>query len=149
MSERRFSREATKPRLAEARPEDANLAGDEVVGLLDRLQEQAAEAGRLGGRVQDLEKALNAEREARRRVLDTLKRERRAAAAIKARAERIERDAEGYAEVVAELEELRESAAVLEQQVQITWAQLLEGERQLALERRPLWRRLLGRPPAD
>jgi chromosome segregation ATPase len=147
MSER-FSREAAKPRLAEARPEDVTPTGDEVAGLLDRLQQQAAEAGRLSGRVQDLEKALRAEREARRRVLDTLKRERRAAAAIKDRAERIERDAAGYAEVVAELEELRESAAVLEQQVQITWAQLLEGERQLALERRPLWRKLLGRRPA-
>jgi hypothetical protein len=148
MSER-FSREATKPRLAEARPEHVKPVGDEVADLLDRLEQQAAEAGRLGGRVRDLETALKAEREARRRVLDTLKRERRAAAAIKDRAERIERDAKGYAEVVAELEELRESSATLEQQVQITWAQLLEGERQLALERRPWWRKLLGRPPAD
>jgi hypothetical protein len=54
-----------------------------------------------------------------------LKRERKAAAAIAGRADRAE------------------------QQLQISWARLAEVERLLSSKQRPLWRRLLPRPPAS
>jgi hypothetical protein len=36
---------------------------------------------------------------------------------------------------------------LLEQQVEITWAQLAIAEQELLWARRPLWRKLLRRPP--
>jgi hypothetical protein len=94
----------------------------EASELLSRLERQAAEAGRLEGRVQTLERELQTERDARRRVTATLKRERGAAKTLHARAH------------------------LAEQQVQAMWAQIAEIERQLALKSRPLWQKLLGWP---
>jgi chromosome segregation ATPase len=113
--------------------------------LLERLERHAAESGRLEGRVESLENALRTEREARRRLAAILKRERKAAAALHARAEQAEAASAAQAE---ELSHLREATALAEQQVQAAWAQFADAEHRLAVKRRPLWRKLLRRPPA-
>ena len=104
--------------------------------LLERLERQAAESGRLEERVESLENALRVEREARRRLAATLKRERAAAEALHQRAEQAE-----------ELGRLREGMAMAEQQLQTAWTQCAEVEHQLAMKCRPLWRKVLRRPP--
>ena len=144
-TERRFTRETGKPHLAEAAAiEAAAEVESDTTELLTRLERQAAESGRLDGRVRTLEHALGAERAARRRLADTLKRERRAAETLSERAERAEA---AHAVVEAEAERLRLSVATSEQQLRQTWPRLLEAEHQLALRQRPLWRRLFRRPP--
>ena len=114
--------------------------------LLERLERQAAESGRLEGHVQTLESAVRRERDARRRLAETLKRERKAAETLHARAEQAEAASAAQA---AELERLREAVALAEQQLQAIWAQFTDTERRLALKQRPFWRRLLRRPPAE
>ena len=128
-------------RLAEA-PDAVELGS---AALLERLESQAAEAGRLEGRVDALESALRTERDARRRAIETLKRERKAAEAI---AERAEREAAAHASAAAEAERLRQVVSTSEQQLQIMWGRLVQAEQQLAVAERPLWRKLLRRPPA-
>ncbi len=133
MAGERFSREAGKPRLAEAPPADSAIDTEvEASELLTRLERQAAESGRLEGRTQTLEEALKAERDARRRLGETLKRERKAAKALHDRAEHD-----------------RAARAQSEQQLQMAWARLMQAEQELALRARPLWRKLLRRPPRD
>ncbi len=134
-SEPRFVRLAEAPEAVEVDP----------AGLLERLESQAVEAGRLAGRVDALESALRTERDARRRAIETLKRERKAAEAI---AERAEREAAGHASAAAEVERLRGVVATGEQQLQIMWSRATHAEHQLAFAERPLWRKLLRRPPA-
>jgi hypothetical protein len=146
MAGERFNREEGKPWLAEASP--ADLAVDtevEASELLTRLERQAAESGRLEGQTHRLERSLKAERDARRRLADTLKRERRAAKAIHLRAEH-DRAARATAE--QDLERVRQGFALSEQQLQMSWARLVQAEQELALRTRPLWRKLLRRPPA-
>jgi hypothetical protein len=120
--------------------------------LLERLERQAAESGRLEGRVNSLENALRTEREARRRLAATLKRERAAAVALHHRAEEAEARAEQAAAANAaqaeELGGLREAIALAEEQVQAAWSQAADAEHRLAIKSRPLWRKLLRRPPA-
>ena len=88
MAGERFSREAGKPRLAEAPPADSAVDTEvEASELLKRLEQHAAESGRLEGQAQKLERALEQERDGRRRLAATLKRERRAAKALHDRAE--------------------------------------------------------------
>ena len=141
----RFVREPDKPRLAEAPPPPAVAVVDsELSELLGRLEQQAAESGRLEGRVEALEGALRKERDARRRLAETLKRERRAAHALKERAERAE---EAHAAAAQEAEKLREAAAVTEQHLKLTWARVEDLEQNLAWKSRPVWRKLLRRPP--
>ena len=113
--------------------------------LLGRLERQAAESGRLVARVEALEEALQTERDARRRLAATLKRERKAAEALHARAQRAEAAEPAQAE---ELARLREAAAVTAQQTQLIWMQLSEAERQLDWKSRPFWRRMLRQPPS-
>jgi len=113
--------------------------------LLGRLERQAAESGRLLARVEALEEALQTERDARRRLAATLKRERKAAEALHARAQRAEAAEAAEAE---ELARLREAAAVTAQQTQLIWMQLSEAERQLDWKSRPFWRRMLRKPPS-
>jgi len=113
--------------------------------LLGRLERQAAESGRLLARVEALEEALQTERDARRRLAATLKRERKAAEGLHARAQRAEAAEAAQAE---ELERLREAAAVTAQQTQLIWMQLSEAERQLDWKSRPFWRRILRQPPS-
>ena len=113
--------------------------------LLGRLERQAAESGRLLARVEALEEALQTERDARRRLAATLKRERKAAEALHARAHRAEAAEAAQAE---ELARLREAAAVTAQQTQLIWMQLSEAERQLDWKSRPFWRRILRQPPS-
>lgn len=145
MAGERFNREAGKPWLAEAPPADPPAdSGLEMSELLTRLELQAAESGRLEGRVQTVERALKTERNARRRLADTLKRERSAAAAIH---ERGQRDAAALSSATEELERLRQVIADSDHQIQLSWARLMQVERELALRQRPLWRRLLRRPP--
>ena len=115
----------------------------EASELLERLERQAAESGRLEGRVESLEGALRREREARRRLADTLKRERAAAEALHARAEQAEA---ANAAQAAEIERLREAVTLAEQQLQAMLTQV--GDAQVAMEGRPRWRKLLLRPPA-
>ena len=114
--------------------------------LLERLERQAVESGRREERVESLENALRAEREARRRLAATLKRERAAAEALHQRAEQAEALSSAQAE---ELGRLREGMAMAEQQLQTAWAQCAGVEHQLALKCRPLWRKMLRRPPAN
>jgi hypothetical protein len=147
MAGERFNREGGKPRLAEAPP--ADLAVDteiEASEILTRLEQQAAESGRLEGQAQTLERALKAERDARRRRAETLKRERRAAKALHDRAAH-DRAARAAAE--EELERVRHGFSLSEQQLQTSWARLMRAERELALWARPLWRKLLRRPLDD
>jgi chromosome segregation ATPase len=147
MAGERFNREAGKPRLAEAPRADSALDTEvETSELLTRLERQAAESGRLEGQAETLERALKAERDARRRLAETLKRERRAAKALHDRAEH-DRAARATAE--EELERARHGFSVSEQQLQMSWARLMQAEEELARRDRPLWRRLLRRPPAS
>lgn len=138
----RFRRDPSLPRLAEA--PSAEAREDDLAGLLDRLEQQAAESGRLEGQVSALERALKSEREARRRLGKTLQRERAAAFAIHQRAER---DRAELASATEELERLREALAGVERQLQMSWAQLAQAEQQLAGSDRPRWRKLIGDPP--
>ncbi len=114
--------------------------------LLGRLERQAAESGRLEGRVQILEDALETERDARRRLAATLKRERKAAEALHVRAELAEASSATQAE---ELERLRQAVVLADQSAQVIRIQLAETQRELALSTRPAWRKLLRRPPAQ
>jgi len=116
----------------------------EASELLERLERQAAESGRLEGRVESLEGGLRREREARRRLADTLKRERMAAEALHVRAEQAEA---ANAAQAAEIERLREAVTLAEQQLQAMLTQV--GDAQVAMEARPRWRKLLLRPPAQ
>jgi chromosome segregation protein len=141
----RFSREGGKPWLAEApSPEGAEALEVDAGELLNRLETQAAENGRLEAKAQSLERAAGAERDARRRLADTLKRERKAAAALH---ERAEREREAHAAAVEELERVRQGAAVTELHVQQAWSRLAEAERRLARYERGFWQKLFRRPP--
>ena len=62
----------------------------ETTDLLGRLEAQAEENGRLAARAESFERVAGAERDARRRLSDTLKRERKAARALHERAEQAE-----------------------------------------------------------
>jgi hypothetical protein len=146
MASERFDREARHPRLAEVPlsdlPQDADAP--EASDLLTRLERQAAESGRLDGRVQTLERTLRSERDARRRLTDRLKQERRAAEALY---ERASRQAAEHADAAEELTRLRQAVAAAEEQMQMTWVRLSHAEQQLAWKQRPLWRKILRRPP--
>ena len=145
MAGERFSREASKPLLAEAPHTDSVVdTAVEASDLLTRLERQAAESGRLEGQTQTLERALTAEREARRRLAETLKRERRAAKALHDRAQRAETAHEGATE---ELERMRQVIAASEQEMRFTRARMIQVEQALALKERSVWRKLLRRPP--
>ena len=145
MAGERFNREAGTPRLAEAPPADSPVETElETSELLTRLERQAAESGRLDGRVQTLERALRTERDARRRLGETLQRERKAAAALHERAQHAQAAHESATE---ELERLRQVIAATEQQMQLMWTRVMQAEQQLALKERSLWRKLLRRPP--
>jgi hypothetical protein len=145
MAGERFNREAGEPWLTEAPPVDSAVDTEvEPSELLTRLERQAAESGRLEGHAQTLERALKAERDARRRLGETLKRERRAAKALHDRAEH---EGAARAATEAELERVRHAFTLCEQQMQISWAQLVQVEQELALRTRPLWRKLLRRAP--
>ena len=110
--------------------------------VLSRLEQHVAEAGRLHGRLDVVEETLERERTARRKLLQTLKSERRVAEALKSRAERAEEARDSATE---ELEETRKLAAAA--QHQLTWTRVADLETALAWEQRPLWRKLLRRPP--
>ena len=147
MAGERFSREAGKPRLAEAPSADSAVDTEvEASELLKRLEQHAAESGRLEGQAQKLERALEKERDGRRRLAATLKRERRAAKALHDRAEH-DRAARDAAE--EDLERVRQAFKACEQQLQVSWARLMQAEQELAQRTRPLWRKLLRRPPGD
>lgn len=133
-SEQRFRRESRTPSLAEAPSE-----------LLTRLESQAAESGRLSGCVQTLERELEEERAARRRVTEMIQRERRAARALH---ERAEQERATHSSAAEELERLQRAVAASEQQLQMTTARLRQAEQQLAVGERPFWRKLLRRPPS-
>jgi chromosome segregation ATPase len=140
----RFARESGGPRLAEApAPLDDAVAADPAQ-VLDRLEHYVEEAGRLRGRLDAIEEELERERKARRRLIDTLKLERRLARGLKERADRAE-DARDTA--VAELEQTRERATAAEQQLRLSWSRVAELESTLAWKQRPLWRKLLRRAP--
>jgi chromosome segregation ATPase len=128
-------------RLADA-PDAVELDTTDVVA---RLEAQAAENGRLEARAESFERVARAERDARRRLADRLRRERKSAEALAERAAQAEADSAAATE---EVERLRHAQGFLEQQVQLLWGQLSEAERQLAWKSRPLWRKFLRRPPA-
>jgi hypothetical protein len=147
MAGERFKREAGKPRLAEAQPADSAVDTEvEPSELLTRLERHAAESSRLEDQAQTLERAFEAEREARRRLAATLKRERRAAKALHDRAEQ---DRAGRAVAEEDLARVRQAFSVCEQQLQVSWARLMQTEQELAVRTRPVWRKLLRRPPRD
>jgi chromosome segregation ATPase len=135
----RFAREDGQPRLAEAPRATTEV---DVAELLERLEQQAAENGRLQARVEALERAAGAHRDARRRLTETLKRERKAAAAIH---ERAEQTREAHAAATAELEHLRERATLTELQMQQAWSQLADAERRLAEHERGAFTKLFRR----
>jgi chromosome condensin MukBEF ATPase and DNA-binding subunit MukB len=125
-------------RLADA-PEAIEL---DTTDLLARLESQAEENGALRARAESLERVARAERDARRRLADTLKRERKAAAALH---ERAERERAEHRAMAAELERLRESAALNEVQVEQAWSRLKEAEYRLAHREGGFWRKLFRR----
>ena len=90
--------------------------------LLGRLEAQAEENGRLVEKAQAFERVARAERESRRRLSDTLKRERAAAEALHVRAE------EAEAALAAQSEHVRgfeDALAAVEQEKQMTSMQLI------------------------
>jgi chromosome segregation ATPase len=126
MAGERFNREAGKPRLAEAPRADSALDTEvETSELLTRLERQAAESGRLEGQAETLERAA------------------------KALHDRAEHDRAARATAEEELERARHGFSVSEQQLQMSWARLMQAEEELARRDRPLWRRLLRQPPAS
>ena len=134
----------TEPRVIRLRdaPDAIEL---ETTDLLGRLEAQAEENGRLAARAESFERVAEAERDARRRLSDTLKRERKAARALHERAEQAEA---ALAARTEEAEHHEQALAVSEQQRHLTWMQLTEASRQIELQTRPLWRKLLRRPPS-
>jgi hypothetical protein len=133
----------TEPRVIRLRdaPDAIEL---ETTDLLDRLEVQAEENGRLAARAESFERVARAERDARRRLSDTLKRERKAARALHERAEQAEAALAAKTEDAAHTEQ---ALALSEQQRHLIWMQLTEASRQVELLSRPMWRRLLRRPP--
>ncbi|HEX6651592.1 MAG TPA: hypothetical protein VF072_02530 [Thermoleophilaceae bacterium] len=127
-------------RLADA-PEAIEL---DTTDLLARLEAQAEANGRLRAHADSMERMAQSERDARRRLSDTLKRERKAAEALHQRAERAETLQAAQAE---EIERLSQAVALTEQQMQAIWTHLSIAERPLELPSIPLWRRVLRRPP--
>lgn len=117
----------------------------ETAGLLSRLEAQAEQIGELRAKVDSLERVARGERDARRRLADTLKRERKAAEAVHARAETAEA---ALAEQAQEVGRLEQALSESEQYKHLIWSQLAETQAELALKSRPLWRKLLRRPPA-
>jgi|SRR5215213_2666445 len=101
--------------------------------LLARLEGQAAENGRLAATVDELERRLRAERDARRRLANTLKREREAAAALH---ERAEQHRAAQVTALEELERAREEA----------WSRVAEAQRPVATHELGFWRALFRRP---
>jgi hypothetical protein len=130
--------------LAEARSAGTETLELDPAELLARLEAQAAENGRLEARIEALESAAGAERDARRRLADTLRKERKAAAEIYERAQRHMRE---HAAAAEELERLRQTAAASDLHVQQAWARLADAEGRAAWDERGLWRRLLRMPP--
>jgi hypothetical protein len=135
-SQERFGRrDSGKPVLAEAPAVDRGEPLElDAAELLTRLEEQAAENGRLEAKVDALEEKARAERDARRRLAGTLKREREAAAALHQRAEHHRAAHEAALE---ELERAREEA----------WSRLADAQRPVATYELGFWRSLFRRPP--
>jgi hypothetical protein len=139
-----FVRDGGNRRLAEApRLEDTQSNELDAAELVSRLEEQAAENGRLQAQLEAADRIAGSERDARRRVVAQLKRERKAAAALH---ERAQRDREAHVAAVEELECVRRGAELAELHVQQAWTRLSETERRLAYYERGLWARLLRRP---
>jgi hypothetical protein len=123
----------TEPRVIRLRDAPDAMELD-TTDLLGRLEAQAEENGRLAARAESFERVARSERDARRRLSDTLKRERKEAeAAVAARSEEVGR--------------LEQALALSEQQKNMIWMQLTEASEQIALLRRPRWRKFLRRPP--
>jgi hypothetical protein len=135
-SQERFARrEGGKPVLAEAPPvSPGEVLELDAADLLQRLEAQAAENGRLEARAEALESKARAERDARRRLASTLKREREAAASIYQRAEHHRAAHEAALE---ELERAREEA----------WSRAADQQRPVATHELGFWRTLFRRPP--
>ena len=139
-------RESVTRGLADPSPQaDDTAATPDPAGLLARLERQASEIGRLEDRARALERALAAEREARRKLAKVLEQERRAAVTPRHRSA----GAQGSPAAEHELERLRRAAVGAEEQLRLAWSQLASTERRLAWKERPLWRKLLRRPPAQ
>jgi hypothetical protein len=135
-------REGVTRSVADPSPQaDDKAATPDPADLLDRLERQATEIARLEDRARALERALAAERQARRRLARTLEEERKAAVATPRRSRGSPAD--------EELERLRRAAVAAEEQVRLAWSQLRATERRLAWKERRLWRKLLRRPPAQ
>ena len=112
--------------------------------LLARLEAQAEENGRLVEKAESFERVARSERDARRRLAETLRRERAAAEALHTRLQEAEA---GQAAQAHEAERLGQALKLVEQQKQMIWTQLTEVQNELARKSRPMWRKLLGRPP--
>lgn len=138
------ARHRHRTHLAQARSAGPEALELDPTELLARLEAQAAENGRLEAQIEALESAAGAERDARRRLADTLKKERKAAAEIH---ERAERHMKAHAAAAEEIERLRQSVAVSELHVQQAWARLADAEGRAAWNGRAFWRKLLRRPP--
>jgi membrane protein involved in colicin uptake len=143
-TEPRFVPEASTPRLVEADAERTLTLAPAASDLLTRLEHQAAECGRLHERIDALEQRVRAERDARRRVIETIRRERIAAKRLAERAERAEASAATLAEENARLQS---AAAASERAVEAAWSHIVDVEFQLAWATRPLWRKILRRIP--
>jgi chromosome segregation ATPase len=139
----RFVRGASTPRLADAAAAPPALP-EESADLLSRLEHQAEECGRLMGRIDALEQRLRAERDARRRLLETVKRERGAAKVLAERADRAEASVALLSE---ESQRFQSAAESSERALDAAWTHIATVERQLAWAERPAWRKLLHRPP--
>src|SRR5215208_6046808 len=88
----------------------------ETTDLLARLEAQAEENGRLTEKAQSFERVARAEREARRRLADTLRRERSAAEALHARLQEAEA---GQAAQAEQAKRVEQALGLLEQQKQV------------------------------
>jgi hypothetical protein len=133
----------TEPRVIRLADAPEAVESDTTHLMMARLEAQAEENGRLRAHADSMERVARLERDARRRLAETLKRERKAAEAVHHRAERAEAL---HAASVEEVERLGQALALTEQQMEAIWTHLSIAERPVDLARVPLWRRVLRRP---
>lgn len=109
-----------------------------ISDMLDRLERQAAELGKLQARADALEAELAREREAHRRLAEELGRERAEVERLRAVETELEREREAGLRLVRELADARTANDRLESHLTSAWSEVQALRAELE---RPWWRR--------